>query len=219
MAGKTIKITSGATGRFTTIGINGRHRRLPHNQEIAVSDAELEVLENSRVKYEVVGIAKAGALKSAVDANTDSTALGSTDDSDPVAGADYLPKPAPVTPVAVRVTPEADDTPAGADHLTKTEGVTGEMTEAAREDAIEQQQAAADGTTEPAVVLTNADPDQTGNLNAEPFSAETTLDQSISKITEDMDEFTDDQLNALLRAEKSGKNRATLIAAIERKLA
>lgn len=163
LKGKIIRIVGDAKGT-TRIGINGRHRRLPHNKDIPVSQAELEVLENSRVNIEVKGDAKAADLKGAVDAATDSTAMGSVDpgttrDGGQVAGADFLPKPPPTDAAPVRVTPPEDETPAGADHLTKTElGDEGAAREKAREDAAK----VADGTIEPVVELTNADPDQTG---------------------------------------------------------
>jgi hypothetical protein len=65
------------------------------------------------------------------------------------------------------------------------------------------------------------DPDEEGSasLNAKPFSAATTLEQSIAKITEDMDEFTPRQLKALLDAENKAETpRSTLIAALEKKI-
>lgn len=164
LKGKIIRIAGDARGS-QRIGINGRHRSIPLNKDVAVSDEELEVLENSRVKFEVKGNAKASDLKGAVNADTDSTAMGSVDPGTDraggqVAGADFLPKPEP-TPaaLAVRTTPPENETPAGADHLPKTQ--LGDES-AALEEAKENAAKAADGTLEPAVVLTNADPDQTG---------------------------------------------------------
>lgn len=55
-------------------------------------------------------------------------------------------------------------------------------------------------------------------LNVEPFHAEGTLKQSIRKISEDLDEFTAEQVEALIKAEKAAQKRVTLIEALERKL-
>ncbi len=248
--GSIIRITSGERRGHTTIGINGRHRRLPHGQDIPVSAAELEVLDNSRVTYERIGDATAKQTAGSVD-NAVESATGAVDGSDTPAGGDNLNKEPPVSSVPVRSTPEPINQPAGGDNLTKQPPVDLAAAEQAATDAA---QASADGTTEPVVVLTNADPDQTGvdadvaakaaaeadaaaaaakaeqggddnsagdNLNKSPFSAKTTLEQPIAKITEDMDEFTPAQLKALRKAEagEGGKNRVGVLAAIDKKLA
>ncbi len=57
------------------------------------------------------------------------------------------------------------------------------------------------------------------DLRVEPFDAEATLAVSIKTITEDLDEFTFGQIEALLDAERRGQNRVTLIEALEKKLA
>lgn len=58
-------------------------------------------------------------------------------------------------------------------------------------------------------------------LNVDPFDAGKTLDQSIKKISEDLDEFTADQLTLLIAAEnaKGDDKRTSLIGALEKKLA
>lgn len=244
LKGKLIRINSGGARASTMIGINGRHRRIPHNRDTPVSQAELELLENSRVQFVVVGDAKAKQLDKAVDANTESTAFGDTDPTSAEAtpaGADILATQPPVIPVATRTRPPEDETPAGADHLAPTEPVTGATIEDARQDALAAQQAAAEGTTEPAIILTNNDPDQSKaaematnpegaaesprsspsiapSLNREPFSPEAMLDQPVSKITEDIDRLSDDQVRRLLDAERDGKNRGRLVVALEARL-
>lgn len=235
LKGKIIRI-AGDAGGSTRIGINGRHRLIPHNEDVPVSAAELEVLENSHVRFDIKGDASAADLKGAVDADTESTAMGSVDpgtdrDGSQIAGADYLPTPEPTPPaLAVRTTPPDDETPAGADHLTQTE----EADEgAALEEAQEAQRAAAEGTTEPVVELTNADPHQLGAYQTETtatgdnegnaptgFNSHEVLHGTVPEITARLDSFTKRQLRALATAEgKAEKPRASLIEAIEAKLA
>lgn len=66
----------------------------------------------------------------------------------------------------------------------------------------------------------DASGDAGSTLNVEPFDAAATLNQSIKKIGEDLDEFTAEQLSALIAAEKAkDQPRTTLIDALEKKLA
>jgi hypothetical protein len=57
----SIKITSNDHNGRTTVGVNGQHKTLRHNQVQEATDAELEVLTNSGVSYEVVGTNGAAA--------------------------------------------------------------------------------------------------------------------------------------------------------------
>lgn len=267
--GRLVTITNAGAGANTPVGINGRSRQLPHNQEVAVSDAELEVLRNSSVTIsegdEVADPAEAVDYREVTDAEQSVAAAGPTDPTGTVVGADHLVRgPDPLAGVTFVVGPDADPTPAGADHLTPT--VPGDEA-AAIEQAQAAQQAVADGTIEPAVELTNVDPDQDqtdqsagtrvsaeagqttsagenpgavttqGNdqsadevaaapdaaspssLNVEPFDVEGTLEQTVEQITQDMDEFTDEQIQQLLDGERAGKDRSTLIEKFERRLA
>lgn len=264
--GKFITITSTGAGGSTPIGINGRSRTLPHNREVAVSDAELSALRNSHVSFtEGDDTADPAEAVDNLEGNdADDAPAGATDATGTVAGADHLTTATPaLTGLAVTVAPTTDDTPAGADHLTTTQ--PGDEA-AAVERARAQQEASASGQQEPVIELTNTDLNQTGTnqqegtavqseaqggeqaegetfqpdpganpdaaetqqgsdstppgtLNVEPFDAEATLDQSIENITQDMDEFTDAQVQQLLDAERRGKNRSTLIEKLERRLA
>ncbi len=56
-------------------------------------------------------------------------------------------------------------------------------------------------------------------LAVDPFDAKATLAQTIARISEDLDEFSADEIRALIAAEKAGQGRVTLVEALERKLA
>lgn len=227
MGGKTIIISSTNANAVTAIGINGRHRDLPHNKEIPVSEAELEVLTNSNVTFEIVGGAK--AVKDAVDQGGGDVGAQT---SGQVPGGDNPTHGANDEPAVVTLIPPESKQVPGGDNPTHGEHPEVDL-EAAKQDAIDAAAASADGTTEPVVVLTNEDPDQLGTVATEaslaaadksglavsPFDADKTLGQSIAKITEDLDEFDASQVKALLKAEKKGKARTTLIEALERKAA
>ncbi len=233
LKGSFIKITSGTATGSQAIGLNGRNRTLPTGEEVAVSEAELELLDNSHATYDVVRPAKSSDLTLALDGPGDAPGTIEGDVASHEAGADYLDGSDPsAAGLTIRVSPETDDTPAGADHLTQTEPVDFAAAEdKARTEAQENLQAYEDGTQKPVVELTNVDPNQVGTdqgdatgdvgsttLAVAPFDAGKTLEQPIKKITEDMDEFTRPQLSSLLKAEQAGDNRSTLIAAIEKKL-
>jgi|GEM_PF-4918379 len=117
MPGKTIKILSDRERGSSPVRINGIGRDLPHNKEVAVTEDELALLENSNLAYEVVGNASRSELKAAEgEAGDKPPAL-----SPQLAGGDFLPTrdpaedEAPAAPAASRT--RGIDQEAGGDNL------------------------------------------------------------------------------------------------------
>lgn len=161
MPGKTIKIISDQKNGNTPVYINGIGRDIPHNKNVAVTDAELEVLENSGVYYETVGAASAKAVKAAAEEASNEPSV--TNQQKP--GGDNLTVDEPDGGLAVVTpAPEIDQEPGG-DNLTGSviHGASPAANdEQARADAKERAEAAREGTIEPTVVLRNTDPDMLG---------------------------------------------------------
>lgn len=156
MPGKTIKIISDQLNGRTPVYINGRGRDIAHNKDVAVTDAELEVLENSGVSYQVVGSASANAVKTA----QDEASTGPSNERQQEPGGDNLQTAEPVDGAAIVTSgPDTDQEPGG-DSLSGgvVHGGAADTSEAvAREEAREKAEASRDGTIEPVVELRNGD--------------------------------------------------------------
>lgn len=161
MPGKTIKIISDQKNGKTPVYINGIGRDIPHNENVAVTDAELSVLENSGVVYEVSGNASAKEVRAA--AEEASNEPSATNQQKP--GGDNLVVYEPEEGLSVETPgPKIDQEPGG-DNLAGGVihgGSPDASDEQARAEAKERHEAALDGTLEPNVVLRNTDPDQLG---------------------------------------------------------
>lgn len=238
--GKIVKVHA-ATKQSTPVIVNGRRVDVPHNTDFPLAQAFVEVLTNSRVNFTIVGDvaeSKSAGYDKAKDAEEGpgGSASASQSTAEQVPGADSLVH-SPPTPALVIITPaaEIDQTPGGDNKMhagTAGEGITttGEQRQAAEDAALEQarlrSQSAADGTTEPAVVLTNEDPDQTGKVareaaeaggDAEGGAAEKdVLDGSIADLAAHLEGVSDiEEVRRLIRKEKGGKSRVGALEALE----
>ena len=113
MPGKTIRIISDRERGSSPVRINGIGRDLPHNREVAVTEDELALLENSNLAYEVVGSASRAELKAAeAEAGDEPPPL-----SPQPAGGDFLPTRDPAEEAAVAIPAPRIDQEAGGDNL------------------------------------------------------------------------------------------------------
>ena len=113
MPGKTIRIISDRERGSSPVRINGIGRELPHNREVAVTEDELALLENSNLAYELVGNASRSELKAAEAEAGDGPAPAS---SQP-AGGDFLPTRDPAEDSALVTPAPKIDQEAGGDNL------------------------------------------------------------------------------------------------------
>jgi len=113
MPGKTIRIISASERGSSPVRINGIGRDLPHNREVAVTEDELALLENSNLAYEVVGNASRSELKAAeAEAGDKPSPL-----SPRPAGGDFLPTRDPAEDTAPAAPAPKIDQEAGGDNL------------------------------------------------------------------------------------------------------
>jgi hypothetical protein len=162
MPGKTIRIISDRERGSSPVRINGIGRELPHNREVAVTEDELALLENSNLAYEVLGNAGRAEIKAAEAEAGDKPAGVSPQP----AGGDFLPTRDPAEDSAAAAQAPKIDQEAGGDNLAGSvaHGAAAGLLadEEARSEAADKAAAARDGTIAPVVELRNSDPDQLG---------------------------------------------------------
>jgi hypothetical protein len=166
-----IRIKSDLRNGTTPLIINGKKKSLPHNEDVTVTADELDALLNSNVRYETVGTTSSKPTLDAEEGPGGSASASYNPVADQKRGGDALRKPAPEAGLSVVTKgPEINQEPGG-DNLTHEAVIHGAPADTRDEDALQDArdaaQAAADGTTKPAVILTNDDPDQTGKTARE----------------------------------------------------